>query len=344
MIESQYRDPKNVDPLSTAGRDATVDLQTRLSKVPARPTAAAPSEFQATLADFMTHPDLVKKFGAGPIGFDKYKQSQRLEEASVKSEAANAGAVELTPAGLDAAALAFSKSGNLPAMGNGKESTRARSKIINRAAELSPGLDIVSAKADLVANQDSLKTLQKQADAVQAFESTALKNTAPLLASAKKIIDSGSPLINLPLREAAAKAAGSGDQAVFNAALDIVTTEYAKIINNPNLSGQLSDSARTEVKALIPEGATLKQVVDVTNLLKNDSENRRTSLAEQIAAIRDRIKKGANPAPVDAVAPVAAGKPMSENLIKANMRANGSLTRQQVIDNLVKLGYTAPPK
>src|SRR6266705_579646 len=123
-------------------------------------------------------------------------------------------------------------------MGMGKAGAKLRTDIINRAAVLYPNLDIASNKADYNANSDSLVQLTKQKNAVETFENTTLKNMGPLMTSAQKIIDSGSPLINIPLREASAKLAGDPNQAVFNAALQIVTTEAAKIITNPNLSGQ----------------------------------------------------------------------------------------------------------
>ncbi len=53
------------------------------------PKEAQPSEFESTLADFMKHPDLVKRFGPDRIGFDKYKAQQKLDEAAAGRDAAN---------------------------------------------------------------------------------------------------------------------------------------------------------------------------------------------------------------------------------------------------------------
>lgn len=263
-----------------------------------------------------------------------------VEQQRIRITAAGKAPTEgssITPESLDILATQFAKTGTLPPMGNGAAAANDRKAIFNRAAVLYPAVDLATSKTDFEANKKSLDGLQKQADAVQAFEATALKNMTPLLSSAKKVIDSGSPFINMPLREAAARLAGSPDQAVFNAALQIVTTEYAKIITNPSLSGQLSDSARHEVEALLPANATLKQVVAVTDLLKTDSGNRRTALDDQIREIKGRIKAaGGNAAP-------AAGKAMTPALIQSNMRANPGATRKQVIDFLTTQGYQEQP-
>lgn len=206
------------------------------------------------------------------------------------------GAVELTPQGLDAAAVAFAKSGNLPPMGMGKAGVAVRSKIINRAAELVPNLDTVANKADLKANSDSLTQATKLKDALTSFENTALKNMTILESNAKKIVDSGSPFLNTPLRSIDEKVLGNTDLPVYRAARQIVVNEVAKLTNNPNLSGQLSDSARHEIESLMPPDMTLKQLLGLLPTLKQDMKNRTSSIDEQIAAIRGRIGGGGIPA------------------------------------------------
>jgi hypothetical protein len=88
ILEAQLREAKNIDPNSPQGIAAEVDKAKQLSNVPQRPTGA-PSEFETTLSDFMSHPDLVKRFGPGAIGLDKYKQSQKVELAATEQAAKN---------------------------------------------------------------------------------------------------------------------------------------------------------------------------------------------------------------------------------------------------------------
>lgn len=213
-------------------------------------------------------------------------------------------AVALSAEGLDAAAMMFGKTGQLPPMGMGKAAADARTRIINRAAVLIPGLDIASAKADFAANQDSEKAIQKQLDAVTSFEETATKNLGLFITAAGKIPDSGSPILNRPIRTLSDSLFGSPEMATFNAQRRTVIPEFAKILNNPNLSGQLSDSARHEIEEVMSGNATLTQMVATAKALVQDTTNRKTSMTQQLQAIRARIKKGSD-APATSQAPAA---------------------------------------
>lgn len=213
---------------------------------------------------------------------------------SQAASSADAGVLSLTPEGLDAAAMMFAKTGQLPAMGMGKASGTVRTQIINRAAQLMPGLDIASNKADFTANQGALTQIQKQRDAIGAFEQTAMKNIDVFLKTAEKVVDTGSPLANTLVRQASGKLLGSSDQASYDAARQVAINEIAKITSNPNLSGSLSDSARHEVDAFNPQNATLKQTVAVMRILKQDMQNRTQALDQQLGAIRGRIKGGSS--------------------------------------------------
>jgi hypothetical protein len=88
---------------------------------------------------------------------------------------------------------------------------------------------------------------------------------------------------------------GSPDQAAYDAARQVALNEVAKIVSNPNLSGQLSDSARKEIEAFNPNSATLKQSVAVMRILKQDMSNRAAAYDTQIGEIKGRIS-GKKPA------------------------------------------------
>lgn len=218
---------------------------------------------------------------------------ERIQQQKV-TNAAN-DKTELTDAGLDAAALNFAKTGTLPPLGMGDKHTRVR--IINRAAEMMPGLDVASAKADFQANQTSLTKLQAQRDAVTAFERTASRNIDIFLETAGKVVDTGSPYLNTPVRAVTGRMLGSTNQADYDAARQAAVTEIAKVIQNPNLAGQLSDTARKEVEAFNPANATLKQSVSVMRLLKREMAGRTDFLDDALAGIRTRIKNAGQPPP-----------------------------------------------
>lgn len=226
----------------------------------------------------------------------------RIQEGIERQKLANqqADVTPLTPEGLDAAAMMFAKTGQLPALGMGDKTTRKQ--IINRSAALMPGLDVAANKADFTANQSSLQNVTRTLDTLIAFENTAGKNLDQFLELAKKIPDTGVPWLNTPVRVLSGAAVGSANQAAFNAARDVALREIARVTNDPKLSGVLSDSARAEVSALSPKNATFAQIKAVAQTLKNDMANVHSSLSEQRDAIQGRIggrSKDAVPAKVE---------------------------------------------
>lgn len=195
----------------------------------------------------------------------------------------------LSPEAIDMAAEMYAHTGVLP--GSARD-ILTRRQIMNRAAELAPNIDLASNAAAYHANKASLTGLQKNLDSVTAFENTANKNLDLFLGTAGKIIDSGSPWINKPLRDIDQKGLGSSDLAAFNAARQVAVNEIAKVTGNPSLSGQLSDSARKEVENFIPANATLKQTYAVAKVLRQDMANRKTAYQEQLSDIKSRIGGG----------------------------------------------------
>ena len=217
----------------------------------------------------------------------------RLSLEQQKVEGAKADVTELTPEGLDAAAMNYAKTGQLPPLGMGDKQTRK--KIINRAAALMPGLDLAVNRADFTANQASLKNVTTTLDSLTAFEKTSGKNLDQFLSLADKIPDTGVPWLNTPIRTLNEKLLGSDDQSAANAARTVALREIARVTNDPKLSGVLSDSARHEVSSLSPENATFAQIKHVAQVLKQDMANVHTALSEQRSGIETRIKGAAEP-------------------------------------------------
>lgn len=232
---------------------------------------------------------VTRKFGPAPTP----AQIETARKGYAASDnTADTAAVKLSGPGLDAAAQMYAQTGQLPPMGMGAAAAGSRTAIINRAAELFPGLNIAGNKAGYGADSGSLGALTKQRDAIGAFEQTAKKNIDIFLETAGKVVDTGSPLANRAARTLSGSVLGSGDQAAYDAARQVAISEIAKIVQNPALTGQLSDSARHEIEVFNPSNATLKQTVAVMRLLKRDMTNRATSLDDQIRSIRGRLSGG----------------------------------------------------
>lgn len=226
-------------------------------------------------------------------------------------EAQGDAAPTLTPEARKMAAQQYAMTGQLPPMGMGKSGAAVRTSIINEAASIYKDLDLPSQVAAYKANQESLKKIQVQADAMKAFENTAGKNMDVFLGLASKVTDTGSPMLNKPIRSIQASTLGDTDQAAFNVALRTVIPEYAKILANPGLSGQLSDSARKEIDNVVSGNATMGQLISSAKILKQDTANRRESYDQQIADIQKRI---ATPPGAPKQSEAAAAAPMTRTI------------------------------
>lgn len=244
---------------------------------------------------------LAKKYGgkdvSGAAGAEVYPLLPLLEKAYAAEQSAKARMImagaslagsALTPEAIDMAAEYYRRTGNLPALGR---DAQARAKIIARAAEIGQdrGSDIATNKANLHADQGSLASLQKNTDALNAFETTAGQNLDRFIAAAQAVVDKGSPYLNTPLRKLDEKLLGSPEMVAFNVARKVALTEIAKVLTNPSLAGQLSDSARHEVESLIGPDATLAQIHAAAKILRADMVSRRESYAAQIREIKGRI-------------------------------------------------------
>jgi hypothetical protein len=85
--------------------------------------------------------------------------------------------------------------------------------------------------------------------------------------------------------------------AAINAARQVALTEISKVVNNPNLTGSLSDSAREEVLGLIPENATFGQILHVAKVLQKDMSQRPANMQKQIDRIRFEMSHPGESAP-----------------------------------------------
>ena len=238
---------------------------------------------------------MAKNPGKGASDFMAYKAKLvpafnfNLQNSGTTGNAADvAKRFGMSPAAFDQAAEKYFSSGQLPPAGRGGPALALNKAIMNRVAELHPDGSLAGNAAAFKANQDSLKSLQKNFDQVTAFENTAGKNLDVFLGQAQKVIDSGNPMINRPLRMVIG-GMGGADQAAFDAARTTALTEISKVLNSSNASGVLSDSARHEVEGLIKPNATLQQIVSAAKILKQDMGNRHQSYQEQIDDIQKRL-------------------------------------------------------
>lgn len=222
----------------------------------------------------------------------------------------------LTPEAVDYAARVFNQTLTMPALGMGNMANRT--SILNQAAAINKaegGSNPAVNKAIYDAQRSALTQLTRNQQAVGQFERTALKNIDLFNEQATKVVDSGSPWLNTPLRAVARGGLGSADLAAYDTARNVAVTEIARVVNNPNLVGVLSDSARQEMEGAIKPNATFNQIVAAVKVLKQDMTNRKQSIDEQIKELTGQLK----------TAPGTGAAPTTESEIELERGPDGKL-------------------
>lgn len=175
-----------------------------------------------------------------------------------------------------------------------------RQQVMSKVTSLNSGEGIsaregATAPLDIKANQASLNKMVPQLDAITAYEKT-MENIGGKLVDIAKAVDStGVPVIERWIRAGKKSVAGDPDVTEFNSRMNTFRTEAARVINNPNLTGVLSDSARHEVEDMIPNSATAEQIERGVKVLISEGVTRKQNLQEQIDIARNRNKAGAKP-------------------------------------------------
>ncbi len=223
---------------------------------------------------------------------ERSNERQRiLDREAADRRAAAQDDEPLTPDAIEIAARSFIQGSPMRDLvqGIGKNAQINRDKILNRVAELVPDLDISRQKILYDSVRTASVDLQKLLARVRSFEQTALKNLDVFLGQAKKVVDSGSPLINRPLRAFSAQVLGSPNMAAFRTARGTIVPEFARLLGSANALGIITNEQRQEVNAMIPEDATLRQVYEAARVLKTDARNRVESAEAELTALSNLL-------------------------------------------------------
>lgn len=262
--------------------------------------AGMPGEFrEAVLGKFPSKYGPASKEIWRRLGMTQNEESQeaiaranlRLSQERLDRE--NNSDVPLSDDALDMIALKFAKTGSMDGIpfGLGPKAASDRKRIYDRAAGMYKDLDLASQRLAYTSNVKALTTMEPALYALKAYDKTALKNADTFLETAKKVVDSGSPWLNIPLRTIDEKLLGKPEMAAFRAAKGVVGPEFARIIQNPNLTGQLPVQARDEINVMLGDNYTYNQLYNVVKILKSDANNRITSQEEAVKAIKAAVKE-----------------------------------------------------
>ena len=146
-----------------------------------------------------------------------------------------------------------------------------------------------AAGAEVKADTSTLTKLTQMHEAVKSFSDTTLKNGDILLELAKKVDKTGSPVIDRWIRAGEAAIQGDVDVTAFNFQMTSVRADLARIVTQPNLTGQLTDTARRELESATVEGASYQQVLKFLQTARRDVNNRESSLVDAIDRVKQRL-------------------------------------------------------
>lgn len=143
-------------------------------------------------------------------------------------------------------------------------------------------------------------------NAVAAYETLARGNGERALELINKVNTTGIPALNSAKR-LGEQASGNPDAAELMSVLQTYQTEVARIIANPRLVGQLTDTARHEVQNIVPANMTPPQAKRVISRLNFEFGLRQKGINDAIEQAKSGMTPGFNtPPPAAAQAPAAA--------------------------------------
>lgn len=207
---------------------------------------------------------------------------------------------ELTPEAIDNAAAFFILNGRMP-IGLSRIGPATLGEIQNRAAEMTKASGMTPqefAAAGPITKQKlgALLALEKQRNAIQPYKEMLNMNIDVLRQLSDKLERTDSPAANKPILWMQQNMAGDADVAEYLFQVQTVNTEIARVLNNPNLTGQLTDTARQEIREIGSPNMNAQQINRVMARAQADANNRSATLDKQVqklqAEIRDPLRRG----------------------------------------------------
>jgi hypothetical protein len=152
--------------------------------------------------------------------------------------------------------------------------------------------DLVEMRARAVSERKSLDVQVKTLHNIAGFEKVARFNGDRIMALAKKLDDPDIPIGSMVSRFAK-RAGGSADAQELQSVMNTFQTEAARIVNNPNMVGQLTEGARKDLQAVVNGSLPVSQMDRVVKRLYAEFDMRRAGINEQI----DSAQQGTMPGP-----------------------------------------------
>ena len=217
--------------------------------------------------------------------------------------------LSLTPGGLDVAARQYAQTGQMPSLGMGN--ANMRSAIINRAAELFPDLDTAGAGAEYKSNLASLTQLTKRVGAIKPYAAQASLSLDNVMRASADVPRTGSPMVNRYKNWISKNLTGQAPLSRFEVFAYNAARDYARVsAGGAESVAQMTDAAAAAADALLNTAMNPEQLAEVVAAMKADMQNTTSTLEQQLAETKARIrqKPGEKSAPVEAPPPPASGE------------------------------------
>ncbi len=242
----------------------------------------------------------VPEKGEGPGVWIKPGEQVPQGYTSEKHKGALGSELDLSPEAIDAMARRYALDGTMPGLGLGKAATQARSKVMNRVAEImaQEGQTPQDLKSNQIINaglRAELTRTMAQRGPMLAFAKTADKNLDLASSLSEKVGRTGSPVINRWILAGRSKGIGDPDVASFDAAVRVAINEFAKVTSSATGGGVTSDQARKDIEGVLYSAQTPAQFKAVVATLKTDMDNRVKGYDYQINNIQESLKEVGKP-------------------------------------------------
>jgi len=267
-----------------------------------------------------------EQFIRGSVEADKENDAARAAAATAR--AANIGQPTLSEDAVNDAAARFLLTGQLPP-GMSRNSANL-SAVYNAASNLAKesGNDSQATVIATMANQAdqrSYANLQKQLDAISAFEGTAIKNLNMLVDQANKVDLGAFPLVNQALLTGKMNV-GDPEAAKLMAIVKPFVDEYAKILSGSTGAAGATDTARREAAEIIAPYMSPETINALAPFITQELNNRTGSMEEQLVEITERMKsrqyaKGSEPAEISTAGGNATPQSPTTDQLRAYLQA-----------------------
>jgi len=243
------------------------------------------------------------------------------------------GANNLSSDAIQLAADTYRTTGKMPAAFGRNPAMQA--KVLDRvAADAAANGDtagsIAARSSALKANGMALDQVTKLESATTSFAGTLDKNLDNLLAAAKKVDSTGSPLINRALRAWQQGVTGDKDTAQMVTWLNAVEGEYAKINSGSLGNAPTSDAAKRDAKDVINKAMSAGGMEAVAQAMRQETQNRLGAIREQKQSLMGSLSTGAPGTPQAASAPKPTTPPPMTNAKGWTLHVDKNGTRAYV--------------